>query len=75
MYNADPLADKERLPFKEWAKALNSERIRLLSEDYEDTEAPRTTETILAKDIMKQADRHWGGKYGFNAIRNMVLGQ
>ena len=75
LYSADPLADKERLPFKEWTKALNSERIRLLSEDYEDTKAPRKTETILASDIMKQADRHWGGKYGFNAIRNMVLGQ
>ena len=75
LYSADPLADKERLPFKEWAKALNSERIRLLSEDYEDTKAPRKTEAVLAKDIMKQVDRHWGGKYGFNAIRDMVLGQ
>ena len=74
LYNVDPLADKEKLPFKQWLKALNPERIRLLSEDYEDTQAPRDDTVIISKDIMKQADRHWGGKQGFDEIRNMVLG-
>ena len=74
LYNVDPLADKEKLPFKQWLKALSPERIRLLSEDYEDTQAPRDDTVIISKDIMKQADRHWGGKQGFDAIKNMVLG-
>ena len=73
LYDADPLADKEKLPFKQWLKALSPERVRLLSEDYEGKDAPRDAKTILAKDLMAQASRHWGGKYGFNAIRDMVL--
>ena len=76
LYNNDPLVDKEKLPFGAWLGALNPERIRLLSEDYSDpdSKAPREPHIILAKNIMQQADKHWGGEEGFDKIRNMALG-
>jgi hypothetical protein len=76
LYNVDPLVDKEQLPFGEWLGALSSERVRLLSEDYEDPQnkAPRSPDVILSKDIMNQAGKHWGGEHGFNKIREMALG-
>jgi len=73
LYNVDPLVNREKLPYKSWLKTLNSERIEELSKEYEDVKAPRNPETIIAKDLMKQASKHWGGVEGFELIRKMGL--
>ena len=75
LYNADPLADKEKLPYKNWLKTLSAERIKGLSEDYQDKQAPRNPENIIAKSLMSQASKHWGGIEGFESIRRMSLAE
>ena len=76
LYNVDPLADKEKLPFANWLKVLNPEYIKILSEDYDHpkTNTPREPKVILSKDIMKQAEKHWGGIEGIKKIKNLALG-
>ena len=76
LYQVDPLADKEKLPFVNWLRALNEDYVMMLSEDYADTEkkSPREPEAIISKDIMAQADKHWGGKHGLDKIRELALG-
>ena len=73
LYNADPLVDQKKLPYRAWLQALSTERIKGLTEEYEDREAPRSPETIIANDLMKQASKHWGGAEGFESIRKMSL--
>ena len=72
LYNVDPLVDRKKLPYKSWLKTLNSERIEELSKEYEDVEAPRNPETIIANDIMRKASKHWGGTEGFESLRKMA---
>ena len=43
-----------------------------LSKEYEDVEAPRNPETIIANDIMRKASKHWGGTEGFESLRKMA---
>ena len=74
LYNADPLVDKENLPFANWLKELNPEYVMELTNEYSEKEAPRDSRVLIAKFLMKQADKHWGGKHGFNKIREMALG-
>ena len=73
LYNADPLVDQKKLPYKSWLKTLSSERIKELSKEYEDVKAPRNPEAIIANDLIKQASKHWGGAEGFELIRKMGL--
>ena len=73
LYNVDPLVDQKKLPYKNWLKALSAERIRELSEDYQDEQAPRNPATIIAKSLIDQAGKHWGGAEGFELIRKMGL--
>ena len=73
LYNADPLVDQKKLPYKSWLKTLSSERIEELSKEYEDVKAPRNPEAIIANDLIKQASKHWGGVEGFESIRQMGL--
>ena len=74
LYNADPLADKERLPFANWLKELSPEYVMELTNEYSEKQAPRDSRVVIAKYLMKQADKHWGGKHGLDKIRNMALG-
>ena len=74
LYNADPLADKERLPFPNWLKALDEEYVMELSNEYSEKQAPRDSRTIIAKDLMDQAGKHWGGKHGLGSIKDLALG-
>ena len=77
LYNTDPLVDHEKLSYPSWLKMIDPERIKLYSEEYDDTtkKRPFNPEIIISNDIMKQADKHWGGEPGVNEMRKMLLGE
>lgn len=75
LYDADPLVDRENLPYRSFLENIDFELLRLRAEDYDETKAPRTPETIISQTLLKQADRHGGGVHALKAMRDMVLGR